>query len=251
MAHTSGLTTSELITQIKANLGNRTDKTDAQIVGWINLSQMRLARTNNFREFHKTTSEFINPTGTKTVNQKPIITFAEGGLKAMESVRVSFGDAESGPFDRSYMLSYMGRRQFHRLLPNPASTLAMEGYPTVFTEENEQIYLYKIPNKKYLIEVGYWSWPTSLSESALSTKSDFDGKDDILIAMTTSMGFHSLGMQQQGVQYYAVANALIQDAIAQDEDKPSHVITGKGTSSSSGSLVGQPWNDPFVISTNS
>lgn len=256
MAYT-GFTTAELIEQVKANLGNRTDKTDAQIVDWINNSQMRLARTNNFREFHLTIQSYITVatlTGYKSVNQRPNITAnlaaSGGGLKAMESVRVSFGP-DGGPYDRSYMLSYMGKRQFHRLLPNPESTLAMEGYPTVFTEENEQLLLYKIPNRDYLLEVGFWMWPLPLDADTPNTASGFDGKDDILIALATSMGFHSLGMQQQGIQYYAVANALIQDAIAQDEDKPSHVITGKGTSSSSGSLMGQPWNDPFVISTNS
>jgi len=252
----AGFTTAELIEQVKANLGNRTDKTDAQIVDWLNNSQVRLARTNNFREFHYTLKDYITVkessiAGYKELNQRYDGSgWTNGGLKAMESVRVSFGP-NTGPYDRSYMLSYMGKRQFHRLLPNPESTLAMEGYPTVFTEENEVLYLYKIPNRDYLIEIGYWTWPTVLDADIPYFKSSFDGKDDILIALATSMGFHSLGMQQQGIQYYAVANALIQDAIAQDEDKPSHVITGKGTSSSSGSLMGQPWNDPFVISTNS
>ena len=107
----------------------------------------------------------------------------------------------------------------------------------------------KIPNKKYLIEIGYWSWPTTMTLASAS--SDYDGKDDILIAMASSMGFHSLGMREQGVQYYGIGNALVQDAIRSDEDKPSHVITGRGTSSQSGNLVGEPWNDPFIESFGS
>jgi len=269
MAH-SDLTAANLVTQVKANLGNRTDKTDANLLEWLNLAQTRMARRHNWNELHLTTSQTIDPLtsastfvdggGTianyKTYNQKPgtsiistghtgeTITYGNGGLKAMESVRVSFGDTDGGPYTRSYMLSYLGRRQFRRLIPNPESSVAIEGYQTVFTEENEQLYLYKIPNRKYLIEIGYFSWPAAL----VTSPSDFDGKDDILINLATSIGFHSLGMKESGVQYYAMSEALIQDAIAEDEATPSHVITGKGTSASTTGLGGDPWNDPFVSS---
>ena len=252
----TGLGGSSLVVEVKANLGNRTDKTTANILDWLNLAQVRLGRIRNWSELFETASVFITPLGEgtayKTTNQKPgagseTITYANGGLKAMESIRVSFGGSDAnGPFDRSYMLSYLGRRQFRRLLPNPESSHAMEGYPSVFTEEDEQLYLYKIPNKAYLLEIGYFSWPTNLADD--TTASTFDGKDDILINLASSIGFHSLGMQDQGGQYYAIANALIADAEAEDGATPSHVITGKGTSSTSGNLTGEPWNDPFVSS---
>ena len=252
----TGLGAQTLVSEVKTNLGNRTDKTTANILEWLNLAQVRLARVRNWSELFETASVFITPltsgTAYKTTNQKPgtgseTITYANGGLKAMESIRVSFGGSDAnGPFDRSYMLSYLGRRQFRRLLPNPESSHAMQGYPSVFTEEDEQLYLYKIPNKAYLLEIGYFSWPTDLTDS--TTASNFDGKDDILINLASSIGFHSLGMRDQGGQYYAIANALIADAEAEDGATPSHVITGKGTSSTSGNLTGEPWNDPFVSS---
>ena len=252
----TGLTGTQLVASVKTNLGNRTDKTNAEMVEWLNLAQIRLARIRNWSELFETASVFITPltegTAYKTTNQKPgagseTITYANGGLKAMESIRVSFGGSDAnGPFDRSYMLSYLGRRQFRRLLPSPESSHALQGYPSVFTEEDEQLYLYKIPNKAYLLEIGYFSWPTDLTTDAVP--SVFDGKDDILINMASSIGFHSLGMADQGGQYYAIANALIADAEAEDGATPSHVITGKGTSATSGNLIGEPWNDPFVNS---
>ena len=252
----TGLGGSSLVAEVKANLGNRTDKTTANILEWLNLAQVRLGRIRTWSELFETASTFITPltegTTYKTTNQKPgtgseTITYANGGLKAMESIRMSFGASDAnGPFDRSYMLSYLGRRQFRRLLPNPESSLAMQGYPSVFTEEDEQLYLYKIPNKAYLLEIGYLSWPSNLADDA--TTSTFDGKDDILINLASSIGFHSLGMREQGGQYYAIANALIADAEAEDGATPSHVITGKGTSSTSGNFIGEPSNDPFVNS---
>jgi len=261
MAYDGGLTTKKLIEEIEKNLGDRTDVTDTQKLRWLNLSQVRLARMHNFQEMYKTVSVTIDPltsstTDYKVYNQKPgsasgitgheaeAITYEGGGLRAMESVRVSFGAAV--PYDRSYMLSYMGRRQFHRLIPTANSSLARQGYPSAFTAENEQLYLYKIPNKKYFLEIGYWSWPLDMATPTASTYSAFDGKDDILICFASSMGFHQLGMRESGIQYYAMASALLQDAIDSDGDKPSHVITGRGTSSTSGNLMGEPWNDPFV-----
>ena len=269
----TGLTGAELVTTVKTNLGDRTDKTTANLLEWLNLAQVRLGRIRNWSELFETASVFITPLTSasvlgdggavipnyKSYNQQPgtatistdhtgeAIVYGNGGLKAMESIRMSFGASDAdGPFDRSYMLSYLGRRQFRRLLPNPESTLAMQGYPSVFTEEDEQLYLYKIPNKAYLLEIGYFSWPSDLADDA--TTSTFDGKDDILINLASSIGFHSLGMREQGGQYYAIANAVIADAEAEDGATPSHVITGKGTSSTSGNLIGEPWNDPFVNS---
>ena len=64
------------------------------------------------------------------------------------------------------------------------------GAATHYIREGDKVYFFSAPDADDGLIVTWSAWPTSLTTGSTS---DFDGKDDILIGLTTSLLFKSLG----------------------------------------------------------
>jgi hypothetical protein len=219
------LTRSELETEIGANLGNRTDL-DARIVNFLNFAQDELVRLYPWSDLETLVQATIEPS-VKIIS-------LPSTPRDIRSIRI-IEDS------RSRKLQYMTPRQFDEFIPYPE--WYSEYTPSVYTSYRNTIEIWRIPEKQYPVQLRYVAWATAFSSNS-DVASDFDHKDDILIAMATAWAFNTLGEHDKASRWYNTANYNIRKAmeeeIAKDTDStvkhPDNIGIGHG----------KYWANPFI-----
>lgn len=231
------LTGAQLVTRVKRALGLRdaftiTDIDDTNdVLEWLNLAQTRIARSHHFKELRRFIDVTVTPVGTPATDQK----YTLSNVRSVRMVRVT----QDGTTQK---LTYKPQRQFFKSTTDPANDFATTSTkPTLYTEVDSILYLYRIPTNPYDLEVLYDAWPTPLLNDG--TPSDLDKKDDLIINLASSIAFHELGMSEDGNKYYGIYKAMYDEAVEVDNDSPDREVTN----CSDDSTVGyDPVTDPFV-----
>lgn len=231
------LTTSELISEVKAHLANRDDLTDAEYITALNLMQTRLARKHDFEELRTIESGSFVISGTPATDK--FLAFSALGVtnpREIFSFRIITSDG------RSRKLKQRSYRYLDENVPEPEYNST--GVPTDYIIWAESFEFWRVPDSTYNYEIRMSKWPTALVASPGSAVSDFREKDDVLIMLTVSYLYNRLGEYERGARFWNVFKDMWADAQLEDRTLPDLSLSpGLVRPSSS-----KPWSDPFIRS---
>lgn len=218
------LTGTEMENEIRSNLGNRTDL-DSRLYRFINFAQDQLARYHQFDELETVLENtFTTSTGTVDLPSKPL---------DIRSFRLIDGS-------HSRKLDYYTPRQFDEVLPKP--DWYTTGRPSIYTAYRKKVEVWRVPDDSYTYKLRYKAYPTAFTDGSSET-SDFEGMDDILIALATSWAFRSLGESEKASYWIGVAAKGMQLAKKADLYTTDYEPSGEATANLT---AGEYWLNPWV-----
>ena len=219
------LTVAEMQTEIRGNMGGRTDL-NARHLTWINFVQDMIARQYDFPEMDETAESTLTASqATITIATRPRAVYSFRIINASQSAR----------------LTYIPNAQWDTLIPYPEDF--SEAQPTHYTYWDNKFEFWRVPDAAYEYKMRWRKYPTVLT--ATTEKSDYDRKDDIIVCFATSWGFKSIGDTERMNYWGNHAWNQLKGAIKSESRKPDkHIVP----ISEIKELVGQPWLDPFTVS---
>jgi hypothetical protein len=206
----SVLTIGQIKGEIRRILGNRTDQ-DTRLSGAINLSQVRLSRLHDFDELRTLTT--INTAVTADPSVDKIISLAPlARYRKIYSIRL-FADVQlSRKLDRTVS------SRWDEVIPEPE--YYARGVPTRYTIwGKDQMELWRVPDAIYPLHFRYSRWPTVITDADDGLYLDLENVDDLVIHLTASYIFLSLGNVEKSNEYFKIYAALAKEAIMEDEEE--------------------------------
>lgn len=220
------MTLTQLENEVRFNLGGRTDL-DSRLVTFLNWAQEEIARQYTFRELHNTETGTSTVDGTQTVSMP-------SDLKDLYSIRLLDGTS-------SRKLIYVPERTFDFLVPKPDEYT--EGRSTHYYIWGSSIYLWRIPDAAYSLNIKFTKWPTALSASG--DYSDLTHLDEALVCLATAKALDSIDADEKKIRRYGRrAGYHINLAIRNDKDSYTDERIGADYRLSESSV--DYWKDPFV-----
>jgi hypothetical protein len=234
----AGLTKAQLRIEIQGNLGNRTD-IDTRIDTWLELSQQYVATHHDFREMM-----FLDEVTIVPVNDPAVDKLYSHGISNLKEIYTLLRQVGT---EFAVKLTSVPNRQWQQLLGKPdTGTTGDAVWYTLFGSDT--IELSPVPNRTYKLQRFYSKWPSVFaSDSAVS---DFEQKDELLIARTTYQAFQSLGMREDAAHWFAVSENLLKSTTDDDRYRSDTTFIARGISEAAPAEFGEPWADPFVRSTS-
>ena len=192
------MTLTEMETEIRANLGGRTDL-DSRLVTFINWSQTAIARRGNFKELRN----YVY--GTYTVADQEYITLPSGTKNLLAIVLLDGVESRK--------LTYVPIREFYRYIPKPDEYTTRK--PTHYTLFSTTVRLYPVPDDAYELYFYRDKWPTALSGA--SDTSDIMSLDEVLVAYATSRAYRSLKMMEPSLYWKGIGDEILNEALKTDK----------------------------------
>lgn len=233
------LTGQTLVSEVSRHLAGRDDLTTADIITALNLSQTRLARAHDFKELEFSESGTFNITASAASDK--IISFSSltnDNPIEIYSFRVVTADG------RSRKLTQLAPRKFDLEIPEPE--YYARGTPHIYTMWQDRFELWRVPDEAHVWSLRGTKWPTDLVGS--TETSDLDKKDDLLIYLTVSYLYGSLGEYERAGRFFGIFRGVYDEADLEDRRKPDLMLSPVRGPSMHG-LSGEPWANPFVRST--
>lgn len=224
------LTLSELKSELKAGLSNRQDQ-DERLTRFLNFSQTRLARINDFDELQLTTSFAIDNT-----NSEDDRFIAIPQLRDIYSCTLLDGTS-------SRTIRQLTATRFEQLFPG-VQYISRRPPSHYLLWKKDEIELAPMPDKAYSVYMRYTVWPTPFSDEDEDAVSDIDNADDAIIFMAIAYFYWSLGKNDEGKKYEMMAKQLMAEASIINTDKPGLDISSENAEAST--RGGDYWLDPFV-----
>jgi hypothetical protein len=229
------LALSDFISEITANVGNRTDLTSARIIKALNFGQDEIAKSQDFQELETYQSAVTSFTGVPIVDK--FLTFSSG-WKTIHSIVLQ-------DQTESRKLKQMPWRKFDRMYPSPESVSPY--IPLVYSQWAQQLIFMPVPNAAYPLQCRVTLFPTAFtSNSALTQTSQYIGKDDILIAFACAYLWRGYGRYDKANEFMSNANALLEAAMRSDANRPD--MDTASTADDAGPLSGAYWANPWISS---
>lgn len=207
-----------------------------RVLTYANWGQRRIARSYNFREMQKLEESAATVDGTKTY---PMITGTSNlGLvrpKDISSIRLI--DSEN-----SIMLRRWSQRRFDKRFPYPENY--SEGRPTIYARWGNNLVMYRIPDDAYTLHIRYTQWAADLTTS---TTSDFDEKDQLIIAAGVLDTYLALQEYDDAKIWAARYLGTLTDEIRSigDDDWQPVAYSDGYPDYGYGYDSGTPWLDPY------
>ena len=225
------LTLTELKAEITASHGNRTDIA-SRLTRVLNLSQSRMSRIYKWEELEALVTSKSTAAGSRYVDLT--------SLNIREILSVVLVDGTN-----SRKLSGRIYRQLDQVSSYPEANPT--GKPEVYSYFGKKLELYQVPDAIYTLRIRVSNWPTAFSDASPSATSDLDNKDDMLIALSNSWLFLTLGKAEDANKWWSIYRQMLASAIAEEGESPDlDVLTGGGAGVGIESAT--PWASPFVKS---
>lgn len=235
------LTLTELKTEIKSGLGGRSDL-DARMNNIIDLAQLRVARIHDFDELRMQATVTAAITSSKE-DDKVIVfpTLANTRIRKIYSMR-RMDNVGSRLSER---LIRVLTKKWDSFIPEPE--FHSRSWPTHYTVwENNQFELWRIPDAAYDIKIRLSRWPYSVETSGEGNPIDLENVDDLIINLSLSYAFWSLGRTDKAKDFFGIYRGLAKDALIEDTTDLDQAMAGHSMDSISAS---RGYDDPFVRST--
>lgn len=226
---------SELVTEIYSFFANRNDITSANIITWLNIAQTRMARVHKFQELEAITTDATSFTSTPADDKFFAL---PTNTRKIYTVRLIDGS-------NSRQIKIYIPTEFDKKIPYPEKYST--GRPSIAARWAHKLEFWKVPDAAYTLEVRRSSWPTAFT-AVSDVVSDFDEKDDALIMLTVSWGYMRLRNMKDANFYWKVYSGMLNDIVGEEVENPD--ITLQGDTMGGGTLMEEPWRDPFVRSLN-
>ena len=227
-------TLTDLVGEVQSGLLNRTDLTNDRCVTALNFAQWRVSRSHDFQElkgFFQTQTFFTpNPFNDKFISLPPY-------LKHIHTIILNPGD----PTARK--LVHKPWRLFDRQWPAPEVLARSKPYYYSKWGSSAAI-VYPVPDNVYPVwsRITTFPRPFNIEQQPLAF-SDYDWKDDILIALACAYLWKSYGRMDKANDYLREAQEHFVTAVKQDTDEPDLEISLDLTDAG---YVGNYWQDPFI-----
>lgn len=223
-----------LVQEVQAGLLNRSDLTNDRCVTALNFAQWRISRSHDFLELKTFFQVSTQYTG-NAFNDKflPLAPFT----KHIHTCVLNPGDTTARK------LSHRPWRQFDKMWPAPE--VLARSKPYYYSRwGSAQAILYPVPDNVYkvIMRISTFPRPFNLMQQPQAF-SDYDWKDDIIIALACAYLWKSYGRMDKANDYLREAQEHFVTAVKQDTDEPDMDINLDLTDSG---FVGNYWQDPFV-----
>lgn len=226
------LTYTEITTEITAALGNRTQFDADRLLNIINLTQMRMARKKRWKELQTTEDSTFTITASAETDKKISV---PTNVRDILTFRTVTDDGQSRKLQRRTV------RQLDRLIPEPE--WFSRGTPEIYVEFEGSLELWRVPDAadRYLIR--FTTWPTVFTGTGAPTQtSDFTNKDDMIIALSVSWAFTSIGRMEDAARWWAMYKDMLTIAETEDRDNPDEIIVADRDDAG---VRTDYWRDPF------
>ncbi len=236
------LTLAQMRTQVRTALGNRSDHTDAFLEENINLSQMRIARLNQWEELERVFDNTLAITADPRSDKQFTLPDASNtdtnvDIRDAYSFRLITNDG------KSKKLIFRTPRQFDELHPEPE--YFARDTPSIYTKYGNTIEMYPVPDTAYPVRVRATIWPTTLTDA--NPTSLLDRKDDLIISLTTAWLFYLQRNPEEAGRWLRVFKDDLLAALKEQSEIPDlDVLSDFEAAIKHGRNTGEWWNDPFV-----
>lgn len=242
------LTQAELLTEVRAALGNRVDVnlTDFRLTNALNLAQQRVSRFFSFPELRSDWQAKGVITGSPLVDKWLVL---PQGIKVIHTFILQ----DSG---NSRKLIEKPWRQFDYNVPFPE--FIAPAWPEYYTRFDLNVaMLFPIPLSAYAYFIRATMLPTAFPNPTLASYdgkqvSDYVDKDDILIALASAYFMRQFGRHDIGQAWEAEAMIRLREAKDTADDTPDMDFSPDDMGSQ-GALVpvtGEYWLSPFITAVN-
>jgi hypothetical protein len=244
------LTLTEFQTEILAGLGNRGDIPLPRISTALNLAQSRVARAYNFSEMALLSFAQMNFTGVQAVDKYLV---PPPNLKNIHSFVLLDTSAGSASLGQSQKVTEKPWRWFDKQFPAP-EWLA-PGWPTIYARWGQVIVMVPTPQMQFTAQLRYIGYPRPFLSQAngnsnfMLQTSDFEYKDDILIAYSLAYLFESLGRPDRAQYFEELGKTKLDEAIEKDDDRPD-IEVSRDMPELNAALLGPYWASPWISSSS-
>jgi len=239
------LSVDEIKTEIRGNLGNRTDLDDRLEI-FINLAQLRISRVNDFDYLNRTNS------GTTTADvgsQAVPVDEIDTGLKVRNIKHIVLRTGNG----RSHTVTGLSYKEFDRRFPEPDyfSKALPEFYMVFPKDDTHNIQWYRVPDDAYDFICRYNVWPRKIGSGPGqvdgSNNLDIKYVDDLVINLSTSIAFQSLQREDKSMEYFKIYSTMVRES--QDMKFEDFDTTMAGVKPMEGYVGSDLTNDPFIKGT--
>lgn len=237
----SVLTLEDIKTEIVASLGGRTEL-NSRMDNIIDLAQLRLARLHDFDELRQAAS--VNTVITASAEDDKVISFptlTDARIRKVHSLRL----IDTQGTVQARKLKKVLTKNWDSQIPEPE--FFSRGTPTHYTVfKNNEFELWKVPNIVYKIKIRVTRWPQSVKITGEGNKLDLENIDDLIINLSLSYIYHSLGRTDKGRDFFAIYRGLAKEALIEDLTDFDEAMAGikPGDNFS----IGRGFDNPFVKS---
>lgn len=188
--------------EVKLNFADRSSFTNTRVDRWLNQAQRRIGAQAAWEELEATsTFSLASPNNSATF----AVVDSAAAVGKILLLRIDQDGDEDG-------LDFLPMREFYEEFPRPASETA--DAPEIYTVWGETVYLSRPVDKTYQLASLHTKKPTTLTTGGQT--SDLNDKDDMIIALTTSMLFSSLGNLEGQQVWRKMYEELLQVAVPED-----------------------------------
>lgn len=268
-------TRDELIEEVKSGLGRvnvgTDDITTPRYVRALNLAQTRIARKYNWSELQRFENQAVSAIRVPNRDYRIVLHPAAANVTAVINPKISLAtfpkeilQVEIFYETRVTPLTKISIGQFRRIYKFHADSTTEDvrtGRPTVYTSytfrdgtagsglKGMYMHFNLAPESDYNIRYIRVEWPTVFGSGGGDSgdKSDLYKKDDAIAFYALSRLLRQLGRPQDANGYFAEAEAMVADAMADDQHDADLVIKPRGLDDGTGAR-GNIANDPFVQS---
>ena len=224
---------SDLKDEVLQGLGNRTGIDSSRLARVINLAQMRIARVKVWDDLETVVEGTFSITS--SAKNDKFLTLPTN-VRTIYSVRVIIGA------NQSRKLQYVPPRKFDEKIPEPE--YYSRGKPTIYTLYSGKLELWKVPDSTYSYSIRMATWPSTLSSD--SDVSDLDQKDDMIIALSLSWMFQSIGRTEDASRWWRIYANMLNSATGEETEKLDMDLLPSFESMPGNAGVGDYYVNPFV-----
>lgn len=236
------LTQAQLMSEVRAALGNRQDAqiTDTRVVNALNLAQQRISRFYSWPELRADWTAKGVLTGTASIDKWLQIPSA---VKTIHSLVLQ----DQG---NSRKLIEKPWRTFDYKIPLPE--YIAPDWPKWYTRfDLSVLLLFPVPLSSYTYFMRTTLFPTAFTLVSPTTSgqlSDFTDKDDILIAFAAAYFLRTIGRPDNATAWESEALLRLREARAQVDDEPDMDFSDSGLPSGPFPTAGgEYWASPFIF----
>jgi hypothetical protein len=233
------LTLAEIKTEIKRGLGGRADL-DNRMDNIVDLSQLRIARLHDFDELRM--RETATTVVTADEEADKVISFptlTNTRIRKIYSIRRKV----SGQLLAGKLIRVLTKK-WDRVIPEPE--YYSRGYPTHYTwYQNNEFELWRVPDAAYTLVIRLSRWPYQVATTGEGNPIDLENVDDLVINLSLSYAFHSLGRSDKAREFFGIYRAMAAEALIEDTTDLDQAMAGM---SMSGISASRGYDDPFVES---
>ena len=235
------LTLADLKTEISTAFASRAD-INSRLDNVIDLSQLRLARLHDFDELRQKSS--VNTVVTADAEADKTISFptlTNARIRKIYSMRL----LDTAGTVQARKLRKVLTKRWDREIPEPE--YYARGTPTHYTVySNNEFELWKVPDIAYKINIRVSRWPQKVSVTGEGNPIDLENVDDLIINLSISYIYHSLGRSDKGKEFFGIYRGLAKEALIEDSTDYDEAMAGIAPGDGFGSTRG--YDDPFVRS---